>query len=1360
MRPSLVVSLLCALMALPAQSAEPWRAAPFTADPAQAVAAAKALPAVDSDSEILFERHERSFDAQGRELNRDYLWIHILQPTGVERWGTITESFQPWYQDRPVVRARVITADGKAHPLDPKTMGTAPASAGEEAVLTDAQALNVPLPAVSVGALIELETTLRDREPGFTSAALVHDYLQGRTPIRRLELSVEVAAPAPLKVLGEHLPSTPTPVRQGGATRWTFTQENVPAIGHLEDWIPAEDVPLEGVWISTGSHWSQVADAYAAIVDKQIAGGPVDAKALLGKAKLGREAAVEKALAWIQAQIRYTGIEFGEAAVVPRTPQETLTRRFGDCKDMATLLVALLRSEGVSAEVALLKANWGVVPSQLPGGAAFDHAIVHVPGKPELWVDPTSRYRTVGGLPGGDQGRPALIARRGEDQLVTLPTTTGAQNRMVLERDLYLPEEGPVRVIERRTSVGQPAADRRSRVLERKPDALAKEETDYAREQFGAAADRIDRQNLASLDRPFIEELEVKKAPFLSADPESVSVPLRIASVFSLLPDALTSPPEGDAPHRKYPLAYPTTTSVELRYRIHPAPEFVAERLPADETLALGPARLTRHYERSSDGTLLAAASFDPGPSRYSAADVEAFWAARKKWGDSPIVNLALRHAGRIALDQGHPAEALAAYQRSAVLHPQEPLHHLQLAQTLLDLGFGEPARKEAEQAVRLDPKNARAHLKLGWVLEHDSFGQRFGPGWNQPAAIHEYEQAVSLDPKDEDAHASLAILVEHDAMGVRYASGLSLDRSIREYRLLHDELKTDSYNGNLLIDLAKSGRYGDVSQVAGSLKQDAQRDALWVAAEAKLHGAQAALAQAQKLSPDPEVQRNTLKTAGGLLVLYREYPTAAALIEQAANGADEAGALRAQAAALAKVRRWDVQQLSGQDPVALVRRVFAALFLPDPPARFTDLFVKPVRDAMAKSQDAALVKGMIQGVKAQASLSKLPPETLLDITLSTLDLHQDGDPKFALRVRATVSNHGGREMHWYVAPEGRGYALVAGSAARGEEMGTAELGGQALEALHAGDLAAAKQWLSWESTEAGEVNERNARAAFVDLWAQAQRDPAKLELAAATAAVGGSRSEAAIPIVLAARKQATGAMASKLDHALAMGYAGLQRFPELAQVSSKFLDEPNSDGDFATFALARTQIDRLDRDGVLEAAAKARLTKNPDDRAAHATLMELAYVRGQYADGMKQAQAMIADGRADATVYNQRAWFGLIGPVGEAELDAARKASEMTGGKSDGIVNTLAAVEAALGHVREAEEYLRQELQLRPDHTPVPSDWWIHGRMAEALGLPEVARADYARAAEGTEKTKDPFVGILVKQRLSRLGAAVVKPR
>jgi hypothetical protein len=144
---------------------------------------------------------------------------------------------------------------------------------------------------------------------------------------------------------------------------------------------------------------------------------------------------VSRLASQLHRNIRYTGVEFGEASIVPARPEDVLQRRFGDCKDKSTLLVAMLRSAGLKANVALLRSGFGTdVDKNLPGMDWFDHAIVVVdlPQHP-LWLDATASDVRIGDLPYVDQGRRALIAARETAGLVTIPEQNDGWERRTYE---------------------------------------------------------------------------------------------------------------------------------------------------------------------------------------------------------------------------------------------------------------------------------------------------------------------------------------------------------------------------------------------------------------------------------------------------------------------------------------------------------------------------------------------------------------------------------------------------------------------------------------------------------------------------------------------------------------------------------------------------------------------------------------------------------------------------------------------------------------------------------------------------------------------------------------------------------------
>src|SRR5262249_32138566 len=142
-----------------------------------------------------------------------------------------------------------------------------------------------------------------------------------------------------------------------------------PATVPDEGW--PDDVPiLPSIRYATGPSWREVAARYADIVNRQIAGADLaawvkDARAAV-PARAPRKGGGGALLARRPRDVRYTGVEFGEASIVPRPPSEVMARGYGDCKDQAALLVALLRAAGMTAHVALLKVEGSNVDADLP----------------------------------------------------------------------------------------------------------------------------------------------------------------------------------------------------------------------------------------------------------------------------------------------------------------------------------------------------------------------------------------------------------------------------------------------------------------------------------------------------------------------------------------------------------------------------------------------------------------------------------------------------------------------------------------------------------------------------------------------------------------------------------------------------------------------------------------------------------------------------------------------------------------------------------------------------------------------------------------------------------------------------------
>jgi len=158
--------LLCAPVAVTAPAT--GTDSPSAHFPADAAAlyqrASQAAPPAGADVLMLEEEQTEVFYSEGGFVRTHYLCYKILTPNGARDWGGVSSNWEPWMQDRPTVRARVITPDYAVHPLDPGTITDAAAKDDEPNVFSDRRVLRAPLPAIAPGSLVEQEFTWRQRE--------------------------------------------------------------------------------------------------------------------------------------------------------------------------------------------------------------------------------------------------------------------------------------------------------------------------------------------------------------------------------------------------------------------------------------------------------------------------------------------------------------------------------------------------------------------------------------------------------------------------------------------------------------------------------------------------------------------------------------------------------------------------------------------------------------------------------------------------------------------------------------------------------------------------------------------------------------------------------------------------------------------------------------------------------------------------------------------------------------------------------------------------------------------------------------------------------------------------------------------
>jgi hypothetical protein len=121
-----------------AEPAEPWIGVPaFSVAPADLMAGVASLPVPDASAEVLLEEMRLTFDDSSSTEQSYHTIYRVLNASGVDSRSHFSITWSPWRQARPTVRARVISADGATHELDPATIADAPVGGQGEALFSD-----------------------------------------------------------------------------------------------------------------------------------------------------------------------------------------------------------------------------------------------------------------------------------------------------------------------------------------------------------------------------------------------------------------------------------------------------------------------------------------------------------------------------------------------------------------------------------------------------------------------------------------------------------------------------------------------------------------------------------------------------------------------------------------------------------------------------------------------------------------------------------------------------------------------------------------------------------------------------------------------------------------------------------------------------------------------------------------------------------------------------------------------------------------------------------------------------------------------------------------------------------------------
>ena len=1321
----------------------PWVDGFMTAPAESVLAAAAEIDAAENAISVFWNERSYRLDAAGRLVDRRRLVYRINHRDAIDGWGSISGRWAPWHQAQPRLRARVISPQGDVRELDPATLSEHTEDAGED-LYSDRKILEGPLPTLAVGSIVEEEVVEWDLQPFWQAGVVAGHALDWWFPLEQGRVVLEYPASLPVRFEIAGFDQEAVVAREGKKHRVLLEYGRMAARTPSTPNLMPNQSRRPTFRFSTGESWQAIATSYRARVEEALADADVRQIAQrVRKSKGDAQAKVAAALAWVHEQVRYTGLELGQSSLVPYTPKQTIARGYGDCKDQATLLVAVLREAGLPADVALLNAGIGEdVSPGLPGLGRFNHAIVRVsPAGADaqaIWVDPTSRYSPAGELPVGDQGRLALVARADSESLELTPEASATINRVTEHRVVTMSEHGPGKVTERTVYRGEQARAMRPNYEGISTEDAAAALYDYIAHHYrGESVTDLAFTDPGEVDEPFEMSFAVPEARRFITDLDEAIAVLTWEPLFHRVPRPLLS---AELAPRTEPFFLAVPFRYELRHEISAPPGMVVRGELEDEEVDLGGGSWSVRYKQREDHGVDVSMTLQLSKRAYSPEEFEALRTHLRSISDQEWPRIWFEHEAARRADNGDLRGALEVHRNILSADPNRAVHHVRYASTLLEAGMRGAALRHAQRAVELAPESSLASWSLGNVLEHGDNGLPFSEGFDWSGAQSALSRAVELDPSSQLARAEYAIFLDYDEEGTQFGETADLDLAVREQQAFREEFGNHALDVNILVGMFRRGRYDELLEVSEGYAPSDARNSLRVASLAASRGAEKAIEEARAASKNSESLMTVVDSAVVELISAGLYQESAALLQRAMPMADNPAGLTARIGILERAQPLDEVVGQASEPRDLyIRLLYLMTQSETDEAALRELLHPRLLALIASSGEEG------DGLEALAELgADLVASGLANVTANGMGLERVLEIARASLTGKTVGSlRGGQLVHLsasFSASELRFVLLEHEGEPRFLAVdGQADaLALEVLELIEAGDTEGAREFFEWTTKlvpdEVSSDAWRDGNFAWFARDALSVEGTSEIEIAAAALVSEGLAPERGAAVLERAleRAETLGAEPERIERlraSLSRSYVRMGRHQ--AALASAAASTSTSK---ALYALRSGALSELERWDELEAMAKSALASHSLDGLAHFTLGHVALERGQLETSLESIERYLEQEPGNTAALNQLAWLELFRDrQASRAIELAERAALLSEYGNYAVLHTLASAYALRGEPESAHKIMLQALNLKGEGAEA-DDWFVFGRIAEEYELEQDARAYYELALAGDE--------------------------
>lgn len=557
------------------------RAEHYRLDPLVVIARARQRKLDREPARVLLELMATEVHPSGQSRRLHQRLIQVGDAAGAGRVSSFGIPFNPERQSVTVKAARVHRVGGGISP--PASQEEQDLSEPWAGVWYDLRAQVMQFAGLQAGDIIEIEYIVEDVAEDNLFAGYFGDlvFLQEDLPVQRFEVVLITPAERTFYVREPKTAGITRSVTRSGNRRvYRWSARDLGKV-QVEPGMPGWSEVSDYLHVSTFKGYGELGRWYHNLIREQLRSTSTigeTARRIAGALPTEKQR-IQAIHNFVAKSTRYVGLELGVHSYKPYPASQVLARKFGDCKDKATLMVALLEQLGIQGQIVLIRTRRrGDIDTSVASLAPFDHAVVYIPGH-KVYLDATAEFSGTAEFPSQGQGVLALHIDPEQPELRRTSVQPARRNITRIITQMGIQPDGQVLVDERRTIAGMAAAKWRKHY-----QAADQRRQRYERalnsEIGGVTVKRVEMPAIESLEQPVQVVAEWRVKGLVQREgPAKLAVPITIQ-------EANLSKVYGRLSRRRHPLQldYPWTLEEEVRLRVPTG--WRVSRAPRDRTLS------------------------------------------------------------------------------------------------------------------------------------------------------------------------------------------------------------------------------------------------------------------------------------------------------------------------------------------------------------------------------------------------------------------------------------------------------------------------------------------------------------------------------------------------------------------------------------------------------------------------------------------------------------------------------------------------------------------------------------------------------------------------------------------------------